>query len=158
LRLGVVSDSHRYLVSLEYAVKQMGKIDMLLHAGDLYSDAEHIEGLIGVPVIAVAGNCDYINAPSEREITIAGKKIFLVHGHKFGVKLGIERIGYYAEEKGYDVVIFGHTHTPLVTKWGETLLLNPGSVGLPRGTNQRTFGIIELRAQELQGRILPLVE
>ena len=38
----------------------------------------------------------------------------------------VKRIG------GFDLVVMGHTHYPLVKKQGGTLLVNPGSVGQPR--------------------------
>jgi putative phosphoesterase len=35
-------------------------------------------------------------------------------------------------QPGYDWVVMGHTHYPMVERVGETLLVNPGSVGQPR--------------------------
>lgn len=38
---------------------------------------------------------------------------------------------------GYDLVLLGHTHTPLIRTMGDTLYLNPGSVGKPKGGDPR---------------------
>jgi predicted phosphodiesterase len=51
-----------------------------------------------------------------------------------------------------ELVVFGHTHTQLVWRAGGKLLLNPGSVGLPRGARGAHWALlgpgIELRRTE----------
>ena len=45
-----------------------------------------------------------------------------------------------------DVLIVGHTHLPMVTRVGNTLLVNPGSLGQPRDPNKstiRTYAILD---------------
>ncbi len=156
MRLGVISDSHRDLASLERAVEHMGEVDMLLHAGDLYTDAKYLENEVRVPVISVIGNCDFTAGPLEEVIAIGGKKILLTHGHNLGVKSGLGRLGYLAEEKEYDAVVFGHSHVPCMEYWGKVLLFNPGSVSLPRGTGKKTFGILNVSDKQIQGEIFSL--
>ena len=74
----------------------------------------------------VAGNCD---ALGEREVVteIEGVKILLTHGHLYGVKSGMQKLYYRAKELDVNVVIFGHTHAPLITKEDGILFLNPGT-------------------------------
>ena len=43
-----------------------------------------------------------------------------------------------------DIVILGHTHTPMVVRILDTLIVNPGSVYANRGMNGRTCGILSL--------------
>jgi putative phosphoesterase len=55
-------------------------------------------------------------------------------------------------ELGADVLIAGHTHEPMIERYGRTLVINPGSVGEPR---QRplpvgTYAILELPARSAQ--------
>ena len=78
-----------------------------------------------------------ISLPERREITIDGKKILLCHGspwrndeylyHDSPAEI-FEKIA----SLGYDFVILGHTHHPLLKKVGRCIIVNPGSVGQPR--------------------------
>ena len=50
-----------------------------------------------------------------------------------------------------DVVCVGHTHYPYILEVGEKLVLNPGSVGLPRdGDPRASYAIVEERRVELK--------
>jgi protein phosphatase len=43
-----------------------------------------------------------------------------------------------------DVLLVGHTHLPMVLRFGDKTVVNPGSVGLPRERDPRaSFAIIE---------------
>lgn len=45
-----------------------------------------------------------------------------------------------------DVLVVGHTHRPLITHVGKTLLINPGSLGQPRDpkkSTMRTYAILD---------------
>lgn len=55
------------------------------------------------------------------EFELEGKKIALIHFPDKAKKL--------AESGKYDLVCFGHSHTKLFEKIGETYLLNPGTAG-----------------------------
>lgn len=50
-------------------------------------------------------------------------------------------------ELGADVVLTGHTHVPMVKRVGDTLVVNPGSLGESREPGQRdavTYALIDL--------------
>ena len=50
----------------------------------------------------------------------------------------------YSFERPPDVVILGHTHKPYVQNIGDTLILNPGSVGQPRDRDPRaSYALLE---------------
>ena len=57
------------------------------------------------------------------------EKILLTHGHRFGVKSGLEGLLALAGERGLDLICFGHTHQPLIHREKGCLFLNPGSMG-----------------------------
>jgi predicted phosphodiesterase len=43
-----------------------------------------------------------------------------------------------------DIVVLGHTHRPLLFQAGRTLVINPGSVGLPRdGDRRAAFAVVD---------------
>jgi putative phosphoesterase len=50
-----------------------------------------------------------------------------------------------------EVIVMGHTHQPFVETVGETLVVNPGSVGQPRDRDPRaSYGIIDLDSLKCQ--------
>jgi predicted phosphodiesterase len=50
-----------------------------------------------------------------------------------------------------DVICVGHTHQPYILEVGEKLVINPGSVGLPRdGDPRASYAVIEDRRVELR--------
>ena len=94
---------------------------------------EEIKRLAGCETHIVAGNNDYFSTlPREEEFEIGHYKVFLTHGHGYGVSVGTERIVEEAVSRGVDAVIYGHTHKPLNEKIGGIRVLNPGSLSYPR--------------------------
>jgi hypothetical protein len=117
-------------------------------------------------MVAVAGNCDYGNYAPERFLAIspcvdsgeeAVAKILLTHGQGLGVKSGLDRLVYYAREKGADACFYGHTHFPVCATVGGVLLFNPGSPSFPRGGSNASYGIVEILPDgEILGRLMPI--
>ena len=135
--IAVISDSHANRSSIEKVKKKISNTDILLFLGDGERDLEEItEGFNG-EVYAVRGNCDIRGLyPEERVIEIQGKRIFMCHGHRYGVKYGYNSIFYRAKELDVDIVLFGHSHG--------IILMNPGSVSLGMSSPSKTLGYIEL--------------
>ena len=141
----VFSDSHGHLGEMTAAVKNE-RFDMLMHAGDYGEDLARLaeRESLNVPFYAVRGNCDYDSEfAREAMVEVSGVKIFLTHGNRQGVKTGINRLYYYALERGADIVVFGHTHAPMVRNTGELYVLNPGTIAVPHGFG-KSYGIIEI--------------
>lgn len=131
IRVAVVSDSHGGMYHLERFLEfcKAEKIDHVCHLGDIVDDAKYLRQNLDIPVALVAGNCDfYSREPREVCFTLAGKRFLLVHGDRYGVKLGYDRLSYYGEEKMADCVLFGHTHRAFAGCVGSTLLVNPGAL------------------------------
>ena len=149
MKILVFSDSHGALPPMLRAVERESP-DLLVHLGDGWRDAEKLGARHPeIPLIQVAGNCDFQpDAPRERVLTPLGKRILLCHGHLYGVKDSLMRAGEAAQERQLDAFLFGHTHTPLVSRRGRTLFLNPGSIGDPR---QPFYGVLTLDAGHLDG-------
>ncbi|PKM82965.1 MAG: metallophosphoesterase [Firmicutes bacterium HGW-Firmicutes-14] len=145
MRIGVVSDTHGKPEFFRRAVEQMGKIDLLIHAGDHYKDALSIGKEAGLKVVAVGGNCDWFSpGPDEEELEIEGYRILVTHGHMYGVKAGTSRLAEKLREGKYDLVVYGHSHVPEITRLQAGYLMNPGSVSSPRMGCKRTYGIVEI--------------
>ena len=59
--------------------------------------------------------------------------------------LNEERLKEEARERGADIVMYGHTHKPALTREDDLITLNPGSVSYPRQQGRRpSYMIMEL--------------
>ena len=128
LRIGLISDTHGLL--RPEALAYLRGSDHIVHAGDI-CDARVLEELAAIaPVTAVRGNNDsgaWAECLQENErITLGGIVIHAIHD------VGQLRIDPRAE--GVDVVVYGHSHKPLVDRRDGVLFVNPGSAGPRRFT------------------------
>ena len=57
---------------------------------------------------------------------------------------------------GARVVIFGHSHIPLLEDAGGLMLLNPGSPTDRRRQPRHTFALLRVQEGEVRAEILPL--
>lgn len=131
VRLGVVSDSHGRELWVEryLALANREKYDAVVHLGDGRSDARWLERRLDMPLIGVAGNCDfYSSAAREAFANYEGHRLLLSHGHLHDVKYGLERLSYCAEQRGADIALYGHTHVPAAQFVGPVLMMNPGAL------------------------------
>ena len=149
MKIGIISDTHGNWNSIDKALSLAQDMDMWLHCGDCVPDAEYLQSLVEVPVHGVAGNCDWpMGDPVyEKIIDAAGHKIFLTHGHNYGVRYTQEYVMEAAETQGADIAVYGHTHIADCVK-SSILVLNPGSVARPRDENNGSFMIMELNEGE----------
>jgi len=147
MKMLVFSDTHGYLGNAKNVIEKIGKnVSCVIHLGDHDNDAKQLEVLYpNLKVYYVRGNNDYFyDTPYDTEININGNKILLTHGHLQKVSWNFSNISYWAEEKEADLVLFGHTHRPFIDFDGKTKIFSPGSISLPRSTQNPTFGIITI--------------
>ena len=151
----VMSDTHGHLSHAKKVLEQYPQIRSVIHLGDYLRDAAKLQNQFPeTEFIMVPGNCDYApNMPAERVLELEGNRILLTHGHRYGVKSGMAGIESKAREEGFQAVLFGHTHVP-ICKRTSFLLLNPGSLGYPRGFSGPTYGILEISGNQMEARIL----
>ncbi len=163
MKLAVTSDIHGSLSSFNKVKKYCNDIDMLLIAGDLlYHGARNplpegynTKGLIkelnecSFDLLAVKGNVDAVVDDwvlpyplPEYSVLQDGKfRIVMYHGHLHDTEA--DRIEF-AKRFGADLLIFGHTHQPVIKEIDGIILLNPGSISLPKQDPQvSTLAIIE---------------
>lgn len=150
----VVSDSHGNITNLKKAIEVFGprgeQLEMLIHLGDIQGSLESIERLVDCPVEAVKGNCDYApELQGTKLITIGNEKALITHGHRYGCKSGTDAMKELAKANGAGMVLFGHTHMPLIEKSPDMKVLNPGSISLPRQAGYRpTYLVITIEDDE----------
>ncbi len=154
MKIAILSDTHGYKKYMDEIKDMVKECDLIIHAGDNFADSKYLYKISKVEVMAVKGNCDYINVEEDLIFDIEDKTIFLTHGHKYMVNAGIEEIKNKAKEIGADIVIFGHTHVPLHIKDEEITFINPGSLSLPRVVKDRSFMIMDINKDEIDIEIM----
>ncbi len=143
MRILVVSDTHRQVLYLHDVLKKIGKIDALIHLGDVEGQEEYIRSIAGCDTYIVCGNNDYFsNLPREQEIELQGHKLFLTHGHYYRVSLTPTILAEEALSRGCDIAMYGHTHRPEISRIDGVTLVNPGSLAYPRQENRRPSYIL----------------
>ena len=127
--MGLISDTHG-LVRPEVFVALAG-VDMILHAGDV-GGRDVLDELRAIaPVRAVYGNTDGRGEPglaAEIGLRIDGLTIHVSHGHELGQPTP-ERL---LKKYDADILVYGHTHRPLIERSGDRLVINPGAAGPKR--------------------------
>lgn len=129
MKVLVVSDTHGDVYSLKEAINQRPDAEVVIHCGDGNEDFESLKHLYPTKhFVGVRGNCDFCCAAANIEtLTIEGKKIFVTHGHLYNAKYGLYNLVCAAHEAGADLLLFGHTHTPLEDYDDGLYIVNPGS-------------------------------
>lgn len=152
MKILIVSDTHGREHTLEEALKKTEAIDQLIHLGDVEGGEQRIRELAGdAPTAIVAGNNDFFcDLPDERMFTLKGYRIWMTHGHRYFVHSGTLYLEREARKKGADIVMYGHTHKPMIHQGTDLLVLNPGSLSLPRQEGHRpTYIVMELEEGKL---------
>jgi uncharacterized protein len=124
--VGLISDTHGLLRPGVHNALQ--GVELILHAGDVGGSQILDELRLIAPVKAVFGNTDAPDDPSlikEIELAIGGVRIHVSHGHEAGSPTPETLAAQYDS----DVVVYGHTHRQMVTRFGQQLFVNPGAAG-----------------------------
>lgn len=162
MKLLVASDIHGSLSATRHVVEAFEKeqADYLVFLGDAmyhgprnplpdaYEPAEVAKLLntLKDKVIAVRGNCDsevdqmLLDFPitaDYQNMPLTKTRLFATHGHIF------EPATIPASVKRGDIFAFGHIHLPIL-EMNESgiLILNPGSVALPKESHPPTYALI----------------
>jgi putative phosphoesterase len=136
--IGVISDTHGLL--RPEAASRLAGVDHIIHAGDIGSP-DIVPALAAIaPVTAIRGNIDrdaWAADFAEREmLDIAGRRILVLHNrHELDVDPGTA---------GFDIVVSGHSHKPVIESVDGVLYLNPGSAGPRRFTLPIAIATLEL--------------
>ena len=127
--LGLISDTHGLIRPGVHSA--LAGVELILHAGDVGGAAILDELRLIAPVRAVFGNTDPPDHPelsTELNVEVNGLRVHVSHGHEVGSPTP-EKL---AERYDADVVVYGHTHRPLVTRKDGMLFVNPGAAGPKR--------------------------
>jgi putative phosphoesterase len=150
--IGLISDTHG-LVRPEIFGALAG-VDLILHAGDV-GGAPVLDELRGIaPVYAVYGNTDPPGDPALRasvDLVLEGVSVHVSHGHELGGSPTPERL---LARYTADVIVYGHTHKPLVERVGPRLVVNPGAAGARRFQLQPSVARLTITGAQTDVKIL----
>ena len=143
--IGIMGDTHGDLTVLRKVVALAGTVNAWIHTGDYSQDARTLEQITHLPVYAVCGNCDMYEgrAAVENLVNLAGHKIWITHGNRFLHGYGEDTLAEVGRERHADIVVYGHTHVPVVKWYNDILVINPGSPSRPR-MGIPTYGILNI--------------
>ncbi len=164
MRIGLITDTH--IPTIEKAVpaevsEAFKGVDLILHAGDIYSlgvldDLEQIS-----PVLAALGDDDDYHALKDSRvkqkhiIQADGVKIWLVHEPPYGAFYSASGISSHPDKP--DVIVFGHEHNVTNQQRNGILWVNSGSptfLQYVRGLG--TVGIMEVNCGRTSATIVHL--
>lgn len=138
MRVLIVSDTHRQNNNYLKVLERVRPVDMVVHCGDSEGSEFLICESAGCPVEIVSGNNDFFsNLPREREFSIGNYRVWQTHGHNYYVSMGNEALKEEAVARGVDIVMYGHTHKPVVDIGDGIIAVNPGSLTYPRQDGKR---------------------
>jgi len=140
MKLGIISDTHiteNYNTNkLQQLINQLkvifNDVDEIVHAGDI-SEKNFLNQIKELaPVRCVKGNFD--NIPGLEDFIK-----FSVGRYKIGViHILPENLEEFVKDKNLNMLIFGHTHQPLIKGTNfNVLFLNPGSPTKPKAPVER---------------------
>lgn len=161
--VGLISDTHipvraKKIPSKVFEVFQ--KVDFIVHAGDLVqlSVIDELEQV--APVLAVYGNMDGAKIrgmlPKINSLKVYNWKIGVTHNP--GALFGMGKMREIASKNEFDVLVYGHTHSPKVRWEGNTLFINPGSPTnpLPPFITKPTVALLRITEEKIMPEIIQL--
>ena len=124
------------------ALAALGGVELILHAGDVGPERVLRELANIAPVHAVQGNVDdpAMHLPALLRLSVGGLSITVTHGHE----LGSPTPAALARHHHADVIVYGHTHKPLIQQVGSTLVVNPGAAGPRRFNLQPSVALLTI--------------
>ncbi len=149
-KIGIISDTHGLL--RPEAVEVLDGSDMIIHAGDI-GDRHIINELEMIaPVAAVRGNMDSggwaHNFKMGEVVDINGHLLYVVHD--------LGRLDLDPASANIKVIIYGHSHRPVIQEHKGILYINPGSAGPRRFNLPVSVAVLHIEGSKLRAEIIPL--
>lgn len=143
MRILVISDTHGKHDNLDKVLEAERPYDRIIHLGDAEGAEDYIAAVGECPLDIVRGNNDFFSElPEEEILELEGHRLFITHGHYYYVAAGTMHLIREGHGRGADIVFYGHTHRPEITKDKELYVVNPGSLSYPRQENRRPSYVI----------------
>lgn len=146
----IMSDTHGDYVFYKNIIAKE-KADLVVHAGDFCIEISEMKKNFD---FFVAGNNDY---EGERIVNFQYENLNfqVMHGDQFGssifeFKKREEKIWQYAKDNKIDVLINGHTHIESFLYKDNIMVINPGSLSLPRNSiGKKSYAILYIENKKI---------
>lgn len=149
-RVGLISDTHGLL--RPEATAFLRGSDFIVHAGDIGNANVLSELRALAPVTAVRGNNDkgaWAEAISETEVLQIGDVfIYVLHN--------LTELDLDPAAAGFQVIVCGHSHHPLVEERDGVLYVNPGSSGPRRFKLPIAVAELEVTGHSVKAKVVEL--
>ena len=150
--VGLISDTHGLLRPEVFPA--LDGVELILHAGDVGGLAILTQLRTIAPVRAVFGNTDSAGEPgldARLLLEIDGVSIHVSHGHEVGGSPTPEKL---LSRYTADVIVYGHTHKPLVERVASRLVVNPGAAGPRRFSLQPSVARLTVTSSHVDAEIV----
>ena len=145
---GVISDTHGVLIP--EALKILMGVDLIIHAGDIDTQAVLNDLNRIAPVFAVRGNMDRGNWASHlcetEAIEIGQCLLYVLHD--------VSRLDLDPSAAGMHAVVHGHTHQPSDELQNGVRFLNPGSATHPRRNTPPSLLMLYIMGTNLRPELI----
>lgn len=146
----VFADSHTDVPTM-LSVIHAQKPDAILHLGDHLADGLALQRQTNLRTHLVKGNTDQESGASEEElISFEKTRVYMTHGHKHNVQDGLGKLYDTGVRNNARIILFGHTHKPMLSCIDGIWLMNPGRIGrISSKTIHATYGSIAITGNRI---------
>ena len=130
-------------------------VDLILHAGDIYTlpVLEELEKV--APVLAAEGDDDPFEIMNDNRVKL--KHILNIEGITIGLAHQFEAWDLGKQEDLPDVIVFGHLHKPSLERRNGVLWVNPGSPTFPNYRYELgTVALLTVKDGKAEAQIIKL--
>lgn len=150
-RVGLISDTHGLM--RPEALGALQGVSHIIHAGDIGKPFILEELARIAPLTAVRGNNDTStwanDLPDAIQVKLAGVVIHVLHDFK--------ELKKFPAPSDVEVIVTGHSHSPLIRQEAGVLHINPGSAGPRRFRLPVTVALLEIQKGLPQANIISLL-
>jgi len=130
-------------------------VDLILHAGDIYTLPVLEELATLAPVLAAEGDDDPFEIMNDKRVK--WKQVINVEGVTIGVAHQFEAWPVDGSEKLPDVIVFGHLHKSSLERRDGVLWINPGSPTFPSYSYELgTVALLTVNSGQVEAQIIQL--
>jgi putative phosphoesterase len=148
--VGVIADTHGKLS--QSAIQALKGVELIIHAGDIDTNAVFEQLKRIAPVKAVRGNMDrragLPRLPTTDVVEVGEVHLYILHN--------LEDLDINPAAAGFAAVIYGHSHQPENKDRGGVLFLNPGSASSPRKGTRPSLARLYIQGKNIQVEMINL--
>jgi uncharacterized protein len=155
MKIAILSDTHmkKHNDKLFKLIDNVSNdADMIIHAGDYVSSSIVAKLREHKNFVGVYGNNDkgYIRDLLKEKmiIPVEGYKIGLYHGNGNSKNTLESAYDAFSSDK-VDIIVFGHSHQPLILTKNKILMINPGSPSYKRKEPWYSYVILEIENRKI---------